>query len=58
MTERKRNSGILKTLLLSVILLLYIFPFFLVLINAFKTKIDVIKKPLSLICLLYTSRCV
>lgn len=49
MTERKRNSGMLKTVILSVVLLLYIFPFFLVLINAFKTKIDVIKKPLSLV---------
>ena len=36
-------------ILLSVLLVIYIFPFFLVLINSFKSKRDVIKNPLSII---------
>lgn len=36
-------------ILLSILLVVYIFPFFLVLINSFKSKRDVIKNPLSII---------
>lgn len=36
-------------ILLSILLVVYIFPFFLVLINSFKSERDVIKNPLSII---------
>lgn len=36
-------------LILSILLLIYVFPFYLVVINSFKTKRDVIKSPLSMI---------
>lgn len=45
---RKRRNPI-AYVVLTALLLVYIFPFFMVLINAFKVKVDVIKNPLSLI---------
>lgn len=46
---RKKKTCGKSSFLLTVLLLVYIFPFFLVLINSFKSKRDVIKNPLSLI---------
>ena len=46
---RKKKTYGKSSFLLTVLLLVYIFPFFLVLINSFKSKRDVVKNPLSLI---------
>ena len=46
---RKRRGNPIAYVVLTALLLVYIFPFFMVLINAFKVKVDVIKNPLSLI---------
>lgn len=45
----KTRKNPIASIVLTVLLLVYIFPFFMVLINAFKVKVDVIKNPLSLI---------
>ncbi len=48
-TKPGKLSWAVKYGLLSLLLIVYIFPFFMVLINAFKEKVDVIKNPLALI---------
>ena len=45
----KKMGNTVKHGILIVLLAMYIFPFFMVLINAFKEKVDVIKNPLSLV---------
>ncbi len=45
----KKSQNPIKYVILTVLLAAYIFPFFMVLINAFKEKVDVIKNPLSLL---------
>ena len=45
----KKMGNTVKHGILIVLLAIYIFPFFMVLINAFKEKVDVIKNPLSLV---------
>jgi len=47
--KKKKAENVFKYVILTVLLLIYIFPFFMVLINAFKEKVDVIKAPLSLV---------
>lgn len=47
-TKQKKTSRV-RFVILCVLLVLYMFPFLLVLINSFKAKRDVIKNPLSLI---------
>lgn len=44
-----RTAKYFKYLLLGVFLLVYITPFIMVLINSFKSKMDIIKNPLSLV---------
>ena len=46
---KKKFSHASRYILLTVLLLIYIFPFLLVLINSFKSKRDVIKNPLVII---------
>lgn len=48
MNRRKIGTGI-KYLILGGLLAVYVFPFFMVLINAFKEKTDVVKNPLALL---------
>lgn len=48
MTKKKIGNAV-RYAVLVLLLIIYIFPFFMVLINAFKGKIDIIKTPLSLI---------
>lgn len=45
----KKSQNPIKYVILTALLAAYIFPFFMVLINAFKEKVDVIKNPLSLL---------
>ncbi len=45
----KKISMAVKMLVLTVCLVVYMFPFFMVIINSFKTKRDIIKEPLSFI---------
>lgn len=45
----KKMGNTVKHGILIVLLAIYIFPFFMVLINAFKEKVDVIKNPISLV---------
>lgn len=45
----KKFPNPIKYVILTALLAAYIFPFFMVLINAFKEKVDVIKNPLSLL---------
>ena len=47
--SRKETGMAVKVVILGIILLLYIFPFILVLINSLKEKTDIIRNPLSLI---------
>lgn len=47
MRKKRRQVGIY--VVLAVLLLIYVFPFYLVVINSFKVKRDVVKEPLSLI---------
>lgn len=47
--SRKKAGMAVKILLLGIVLLLYIFPFILVLINSLKEKTDIIRNPLSLV---------
>ncbi len=42
-------SGILKMVILSIMLIVYMTPFFLIIINSFKQKINIIREPLMLI---------
>lgn len=49
MSRKQKSSVWLKYFILISLLILYLFPFVLVLINSFKAKRDVIKNPLSLI---------
>lgn len=47
---RKRRAAIaVKTVFVYLILLLYMIPFFLVLVNSFKSKVNIVKHPLELI---------
>lgn len=46
---KKRVSAVVKMIVLLICLLVYMFPFVMVLINSFKTKRDIIKEPLALI---------
>ena len=48
MKRSKTGSAVTYTIL-SMLLFVYIVPFFMVLINAFKEKVDIVKHPLSLI---------
>lgn len=47
--RQERAKKAIKYGVLAVLLAAYIFPFFMVLVNAFKEKVDVIKNPLSLV---------
>jgi len=47
--EKRKLGSVIKYAVLTLLLLIYIFPFFMVLINAFKEKADVIKNPMALI---------
>lgn len=48
MKNKKLIFNVLKTLALSVVLVLYIIPFALVLINSFKTRVQIVSNPLRL----------
>ncbi|NLK98284.1 carbohydrate ABC transporter permease [Defluviitalea saccharophila] len=48
MKNKKLIFNVLKTLALSVVLVLYIIPFVLVLINSFKTRVQIVSNPLRL----------
>ncbi|WP_270166590.1 carbohydrate ABC transporter permease [Paenibacillus sp. SYP-B4298] len=48
MTLLRRSIGPLKFVCVSLLLLVYIFPFLLIVINAFKTRLKVVSHPLSL----------
>lgn len=41
--------NLIKLVLLTAVLILYMIPFFLILINSFKRKITIIKNPLMLV---------
>lgn len=45
----RKRGGVLMPAVLFLLFLLYIFPFFLILINSFKAKTDVVKEPLRMI---------
>ena len=45
----KKLKMVLKMSLVSLIFLLYMFPFIMIIINAFKSKRDIVKEPLALI---------
>lgn len=45
----KKNSPIIMMIILTLVFLIFIFPLILVLINAFKTKADIVSEPLSII---------
>ncbi|MCD8014988.1 MAG: carbohydrate ABC transporter permease [Lachnospiraceae bacterium] len=49
MTEKgaKTSKGVLKTLLTIVLFLFYMFPFYMIVLNSFKNKRDIVKLPLS-----------
>jgi raffinose/stachyose/melibiose transport system permease protein len=47
--KQKKTSNIIMWVILLVLFILFIFPFFLVLINVFKTKADITSNPLSLV---------
>lgn len=49
MTTREKVVTTIKSILLSLTFLVYMLPFFMVIINAFKTKRDIVKEPLSLV---------
>ena len=46
---RTRIWGIVKTVILFALLLVYMVPFFMVIINAFKTNRTILKEPLKLL---------
>jgi raffinose/stachyose/melibiose transport system permease protein len=48
MQQKKFISNIIKTVVLSIVLILYIIPFILVLINSFKTRVQIVSNPLEL----------
>lgn len=48
MQQKKFTSNIIKTVVLSIVLILYIIPFILVLINSFKTRVQIVSNPLEL----------
>ncbi|NLM13327.1 MAG: carbohydrate ABC transporter permease [Epulopiscium sp.] len=48
MKNKKLILNIIKTLALSIVLILYIIPFVLVLINSFKTRVQIVSNPLKL----------
>lgn len=48
MDKKNKQSGLVKTLVLSFILLLYLLPFILVIVNAFKSTTAFLENPLAL----------
>lgn len=47
MSTSKKIAGVIKTLVTIVIFIFYMFPFYLIVLNSFKAKRDIIKSPLS-----------
>lgn len=46
---KRKKRGNIRFITLGILLIIYIFPFFLVLINALKEKTDIIREPLALV---------
>ena len=47
--QPRKASGIIKTVIVSVIFILYMFPFLLVLVNSLKRKVNIVKHPLQIL---------
>ncbi|NLP47303.1 MAG: carbohydrate ABC transporter permease [Epulopiscium sp.] len=45
---KKNILSLIKTIIVGIILVLYVFPFVLVLINSFKNRVDIVSNPLNL----------
>ena len=47
--QPRKASSVIKTSIVSVIFILYMFPFLLVLVNSLKRKVNIVKHPLQIL---------